>query len=294
MKEKILITSLAKVRKNAPWRVGIYLNDNYTFFNVGEKGNVATSPRFHMFLAEVEKKVSRYPVDISFYSIEKNREMEVTKIRDQIVYVDCGYTANRLIPQARFYYDKEVLSNPLEVAQQKPEAADGAFTIFAEQTDTIPSLDYVAIAQVDKVVDGDTINVTLKKLSSFLTSHFEVDQEIVIRYNGVDSPEKSEDGGNSKKDSENAAAGKVYGVTMSDMYSIADEAYKYNEKLLGWNTSQKPLVVIHFDRDKNGQAPITDNGGYGRFIADVFATQEKSADILLDKVTSSSSWNIPL
>ena len=71
---KILITSLTRVRKDAPWRVGIYINPNYTFINVRSKGNVATSPRFNMFLAEVEKKVSRYPVDISFYSIADNRD----------------------------------------------------------------------------------------------------------------------------------------------------------------------------------------------------------------------------
>lgn len=289
MKEKILITSLAKVRNNAPWRVGIYLNDNYTFINVGDKGTVATSPRFNMFLAELEKKVSRYPVDISFYSIENNREMEITKIRDQIVYVDCGYNTHRLIKNARFYYEKEVLSNPLEVAQQKTVAeANGAFTIFAEETESIASLDYVAIGQVDRVVDGDTISVTLKKLSSFLGSHFEVDQEIVIRYNGVDSPEKYQENAKEYKDPKNAAFGKTYGVTMNDMYSIGEEAYKFNEKTLGWNKSQKPLVVIHFDRNKNGQQPIIE--GDGRYTADVFATNEKSSDILMDKVSKGNSF----
>ncbi|MEM5669410.1 hypothetical protein AAHB59_13395 [Bacillus cereus] len=113
MKEKILITSLTRVRKNAPWRVGIYINENYTFIHVGGgKGNVATSPRFNMFLGEVEKKVSRYPVDISFYSIENNREMEVTKMREQIVYLDCGYNSHRLLSSARFYYEKKCFLIP--------------------------------------------------------------------------------------------------------------------------------------------------------------------------------------
>ncbi|MEM5669412.1 hypothetical protein AAHB59_13405 [Bacillus cereus] len=37
---------------------------------------------------------------------------------------------------------------------------------------------------------------------------------------------------------------------MQDMYAIGKEAHEYNEQILGWNAIQKPLVVVHFDRQK--------------------------------------------
>ncbi|HDR7632484.1 TPA: nuclease [Bacillus mycoides] len=283
MKEKILITSLTRVRKNAPWRVGIYINEGYTFINVGDKGNIATSPRFSIFLSEVEKKVSRYPVDISFYSIEDNREMEVTMMRDQIIYIDCGYNSHRLLSSARFYYEKHVLSNPLELAQQKPEENNGLFNVMEKHEESITSSDYIAVGRVEKVTDGDTIDVNLIKLSDYLSKHFKVNQSVTIRYNGVDTPEKAQSGAEKYKDPKNAKFGKTYGIKMQDMYTIGEEAYKYNETILGGSASQKPLVIIHFDRNKSGDPPKQD-AGYGRYIADVYATNEKSADIILDKV----------
>lgn len=284
MKEKILITSLTKVRKDAPWRVGIYINPNYTFINVGNKGNVATSPRFNMFLAEVEKKVSRYPVDISFYSIADNREMEVTKMRNQIIYLDCGYNSHRLLSSAKFYYEKEVLGNPLEIAQQKPEEENSEFfSVMEEHKEQVETSDYIAIGRVEKVTDGDTIDVKLVKLSDFLSSKLNKEQTITIRYNGVDTPETLQPGEESYKDPKNTKFGKTYGVTMQDMYEVGEEAHTFNKETLGWKDNQKPLVIVHFDRNKHGEAPKQDNG-YGRYIADVYATNEKSADIVFDKI----------
>ncbi|ABY46707.1 thermonuclease family protein [Bacillus mycoides] len=289
MKEKILITSLTRVRKNAPWRVGIYINEGYTFINVGDKGNIATSPRFNIFLSEVEKKVSRYPVDVSFYSIEDNREMEVTMMRDQIIYIDCGYNSHRLLSSARFYYEKHVLSNPLELAQQKPEENNGLFNVMEKHEESITSSDYIAVGRVEKVTDGDTIDVNLIKLSDYLSKHFKVNQTVTIRYNGVDTPEKAQLGAEKYKDPKNAKFGKTYGVTMQDMYTIGEEAYKYNETILGGSASQKPLVIIHFDRNKSGDPPKQD-AGYGRYIADIYATNEKSADIVFDKVKDGTKF----
>lgn len=283
LKEKILITSLTRVRKNAPWRVGIYINENYTFIHVGGKGNVATSPRFNMFLAEVEKKVSRYPVDISFYSIENNRKMEVTKMRGQIIYLDCGYNSHRLLSSARFYYEKEVLSNPLELAQQDPEENNGYFNVMANPEGSFTSSDYIAIGRVEKVIDGDTIDVKLVKVSNYLSEYLKTEQTVTIGYNGVETPETFQPGAESYKDPKNTKLGKTYGITMQDMYTIGEEAHKYNEVLLGWKANQRPLVVIHFDRKKRGEAPKKDEKN-NRYIADVYATNEKSADIVFDNV----------
>lgn len=290
MKEKILITSLARVSKNTPWRVGIYTNDNYTFFNVGEKGNVAMSPRFNMFLDAVEKKVTRYPVDVSFHPIKDNREMEITKIRNQIVYVDCGFTANRLIPNARFYYDKEVFSNPLAIKQQKTQDASGMFSLM-DVSENIAStaLQYIAVGRVEQVTDGDTIDVTLLKMSDFLSSRFDTNEKVTIRFNGVDTPEKYQEGAEEYKDPKNTKFGKLYGVTMQDMYTVGGEAYEYTKKLLGWNSSNKPLVILNFDRQKDGDDPMMD-AGYGRYVADVYATSEKNAEIAMEKVEQGKSF----
>ncbi|MFE4029161.1 nuclease [Priestia sp. YIM B13551] len=289
MKEKILITSLARVSENTPWRVGMYLNDNYTFFNVGEKGNVAMSPRFSSFLAEVEKKVSRYPVDVSFHSQTENREMDITKIREQIVYVDCNHNALRLIQNARFYYGKEVLGNPLAVKLQKETA--NTFSILNTVKGSIAStaLQYIAVGRVENVRDGDTIDVTLLRMSDFLESRFGKNAQVAIRYNGVDTPEKHADEPNAYKDGENTATGKDFGVTMEDMYEIADEGYKFNMKTLGYSESNKPLVILDFDREKDGADPLLD-AGYGRYISDVYATSEKNADIAMEKVSKGNKF----
>ncbi len=291
LKEKILITSLTRVRKNAPWRVGIYINENYTFINVGDKGNVTASPRFSVFLSEVEKKVSRYPVDISFYSIENNREMEVIKMRDQIVYLDCGYNSHRLLSNARFYYEKKVRSNPLELAQQKVEENSESFNVMERREEKIASSDYIAVGRLEKVIDGDTIDVKLVKLSNFLSDYLKVEQTITIRYNGVETPEIFQPGAESYKNPRNTKLGKIYGVTMQDMYTIGEEAYKYNKEILGGEAAQKPLVLIHFDRKKGGDAPLMDKKA-GFYIADIYATNEKSADILLDKVKQDEKKDI--
>lgn len=193
MKEKILITSLARANVNTPWRVGIFLNENYTFVTVGEKGSVALSPRFNMFLKEVEQKVSRYPVDISFHQIENNREMEITKIREQIVYIDCDFTFSRLLTNARFYYDRQVMGSPLTVNIQQKESETGDFSMFSvSENIASTTLDYVAIGRVEEVIDGDTIHVSIVQSTDFLELHGVSvgDTGVEIRYNGVDTPEK--------------------------------------------------------------------------------------------------------
>ncbi|MGV2526632.1 UNVERIFIED_CONTAM: hypothetical protein FOS11_27705, partial [Bacillus thuringiensis] len=56
-------------------------------------------------------------------------------------------------------------------------------------------------------------------------------------------------------------------------------------------TREKHFVYItgafyfYFDRRKMGEAPLTD-AKYGRYIADVYATEDKSADILFNRVNS--------
>ena len=101
MKEKAYIASLTRISKQAPWSVGLFENGRYYSITVGDKGNIATSPRFHIFLQEIEKKVTRYPVEIGFYHLTENRDIEITKIRNKIVYVDCGFDLNRAVPKAR-------------------------------------------------------------------------------------------------------------------------------------------------------------------------------------------------
>ncbi|WP_263117444.1 thermonuclease family protein [Bacillus subtilis] len=293
MKEKILITSLARANVNTPWRVGIFLNENYTFVTVGEKGSVALSPRFNMFLKEVEQKVSRYPVDISFHQIENNREMEITKIREQIVYIDCDFTFSRLLTNARFYYDRQVMGSPLTVNIQQKESETGDFSMFSvSENIASTTLDYVAIGRVEEVIDGDTIHVSIVQSTDFLELHGVSvgDTGVEIRYNGVDTPEKKVEGEESYKNPKNTRFGKQYGVTMEDMYEVGDEAFKYNQKILGWSDkqSQKPLVVLNFDRNKDGDSPLTEE--HGRFLADVYATKEKNADILMGKVKKGTSF----
>lgn len=288
MKQKIVISSLARVNKNMPWRVGIYIDDNYTFFNVGENGNVAMSPRFHAFLGEIEKKVSRYPVDISFYQIKKDREMEVTKVRDQIVYMDCSFNSHRLINNARYYYDKQVMGNPLEIKYRPSNEVEMFMMQDVSESIASKALDYIAIARVEEVIDGDTVSVTLLKLSDLLTKHLNEDDRIEIRLNGVDTPEKRQSGAESYKNPKNTEFGKSFGVTMDDMYMIGDEATEFTKRLIGWSKSQKPLVVINFDREKDGKGPLTDS--YGRYVSDMYATKEKNPEILMSKVSKGNSF----
>lgn len=297
VKEKILITSLARASENTPWRVGIFTGENYTFFTIGEKGQVAISPRFHMFINEIEKKVTRFPVDVSFHQQEKNREMEITKIKDQIVYADCDYSLNRLIPNARFYYSKEVFGTPLALPIQRPmsteENTSALFSVMeVSQNLASTTMDYVAIGRVTHVTDGDTIDVTIASTSDFLDSHgIPEGANLQIRFNGVDTPEKKQEGAEDYKDPKNTSFAKQYGLKMEDMYDIGAEAKDYTAKLIGWSEKSdlQPLVILNFDREKDGSDPMMD-AGYGRYVADVYATKETVPSILMEKITKGNSF----
>ncbi|UYY92178.1 hypothetical protein OIU11_17135 [Bacillus cereus] len=97
----------------------------------------------------------------------------------------------------------------------------------------IASSDYIAVGRLEKVIDGDTIDVKLVKLSNFLSDYLKVEQTITIRYNGVETPEIFQPGAESYKNPRNTKLGKIYGVKMQDMYTIGEEAYKYNKEILG-------------------------------------------------------------
>ncbi|MEK1829037.1 hypothetical protein AAAC51_07760 [Priestia megaterium] len=79
---------------------------------------------------------------------------------------------------------------------------------------------------------------------------------------------------------------------MDDMYEVGHEAHIFTTKTLGWKESNKPLVVLNFDREKDGSPPKEDEGNYGRYVADVYATQEKSADILMNKIKDGNHFFI--
>src|SRR5699024_5433656 len=115
MKEEVLITSLTRTSRNAPWRVNIRTEYASTFFFIGENGNVAASPRFNVFLTDIEKLVKRFPVEIDFLHLSNHREMTVTKVNDQIIYIDCSFEAKRIVPKGIFRYQSEVLGNPIVI-----------------------------------------------------------------------------------------------------------------------------------------------------------------------------------
>ena len=76
--------------------------------------------------------------------------MEVIMMRDQIVYLDCGYNSHRLLSNARFT-TKKVRSNPLELAQQKVEENSESFNVMERREEKIASSDYIAVGRLEKL-----------------------------------------------------------------------------------------------------------------------------------------------
>lgn len=295
MKEKILITSLVRTSETTPWRVGIYNNEQYTFFLAGNNGNVAMSPRFHSFIKKIEERTTRYPVDISFQQISTNREMEITKIRDQIVYIDCGVSSERLVPQARFRYSAEVAGSPLAIKDKKNSSLFSIMDI--SQNIASNALDYVAIVSITSkqkengiaadIIDGDTIHVTVETSTDMLRSYdISEGDKIEVRYNGVYTPEKRQAGAEAYKDPKNTQFGKMYGVSMDDMYNIRHEAHVKNADLLG---NGDFLIILNFDRESHGEQPQKDSG-YDRYVCDVYATRDRNPAILMDKLKRGDSF----
>ncbi|MEM5669411.1 hypothetical protein AAHB59_13400 [Bacillus cereus] len=68
-----------------------------------------------------------------------------------------------------------------------------------EHNETITSSDYIAVGRVEKVIDGDTIDVKLLKVSNFLSNHLKTEQIVTVRYNGVETPETLQSGWNPAK-----------------------------------------------------------------------------------------------
>ncbi|UOE58080.1 nuclease [Cytobacillus oceanisediminis] len=297
MKEKILITSLSRLSKDSPWRVGVYLDDGYTFFHAGNNGKVATSPRFHLFLSEIEKKVSRYPVEIGFHHLTEFRDMEITKIREQIVYVDCGFEAKRLVRAGRYRYEKEVFSSPLSIgpkAEIQGETINEANSMFKSmaETESIPSttMDYIAIAKVMKIHDGDTIRASIVSTTDLLSGYgINEGSEIEVRYNGIDAAEYDPEKKDEYKSSKNKRYADIYGLKTEDMFEVASEALAYNKKLLKYSENGTALVVLHFDRAKDGDQPSLDYYG-NRYICDLYATAEKNPAPIKDKIKRGSSF----
>ena len=149
------------------------------------------------------------------------------------------------------------------------------------------STDYVAVGLVTEIQDGDTIKVKLKSLSSFLEKYFKAEEEIKVRFLGVDTPEKREEG-NTYKDGQNTETGKMFGVTMDDMYSIANEATEFTKKKLYWSASYQPCVILHFDRAEEGHAPMTE--AHGRYLAEVYGTAERNPATIRENVESGKSY----
>ncbi|MEK1829038.1 hypothetical protein AAAC51_07765 [Priestia megaterium] len=53
------------------------------------------------------------------------------------MYVDCGYSVMRLLPNARFHYEDKIMGNPLMVKENNDADESNAFSILENIKDTI-------------------------------------------------------------------------------------------------------------------------------------------------------------
>src|SRR5699024_4930485 len=144
---------------------------------------------------------------------------------------------------------------------------------------TTSTLDYIAIAKVKSVYDGDTVEVEIAKTPNSVL-RLKNGETIKVRLNGIDAPECKDSEQNDYKDSKNADFAKAYGASLKDVYSVAEESKKHLKKLIGFTDKNTPLIAINFDRKKDGDGPEKDK--YGRYIADIYASkEEKNADIFM-------------
>lgn len=288
MKEKALIASISKRNENANWIVGIFHNNKFDTLSIGEKNSIIMGPRFNAFLEAIKQKAKRYPIDVTFNHLQEGREIDIKFLGEEPIYIDGSFSLNRLLQNARFHFAKEVRGNPLSVSNRVFKQSEAAKRDI-EQNIASDNEDYIMIASIKSVIDGDTIHVRPQYLGSKLKKYFKTGELCKIRYNGIDTPEKKVDGElNAYKEKENQETARVYGVSVEAIYKVGQEATMKNFALLGGGDQSGYLVLLVMDRDRKG-VPASD-AGYGRYIADVYATRDRLVDAVLDKIKEGHSF----